>query len=326
LRDSTDGDDVVVSHLHRLAVLRGFMVHVGAVADFLARSRRVLAWTCLLAPFVDERFILAIPLAMSVRWVFSQWDQQQDQERKPNPFLVDAGIVLATAGAYLLLRIVLLTGNSVAAAYLSRRQSELHEPLPLRLYLLGTWMSLRLVWLLVICLIALTFRQRRWAPGLALLATVAFSLVTALVIASDLSRSMCVLLPAAPLGLLLLAHEFPRTAKIVLPALLIGNLVLPPSNVVMTFTEPIYSVLVCIDMFRYPPGIVDPAFYLKNGKEALDQGKPAEAIRFLDWSLKLDPQSSSAWLVRAMAKAKLKDFAGAAADEHAAMQLPPSSP
>lgn len=65
--------------------------------------------------------------------------------------------------------------------------------------------------------------------------------------------------------------------------------------------------------------------YIKSGIENLAIGNYTEAIKNFNSAIEIDPQSTDAYQLRAMAKFKLKDYRGAIIDDNAAILLDPKN-
>jgi hypothetical protein len=94
---------------------------------------------------------------------------------------------------------------------------------------IGWWMGLRAGWLGVAGAATLA-NDRRWVAGSILAATLAISFF----LASDLSRSVAVVLPAVLLGGFVLARRTPTHAPNILLGAGIANLLIPAAHVVLT--------------------------------------------------------------------------------------------
>ena len=293
----------------------------GLLLVTFSRSRAVLLVTCLYEPFIDERFILAIPLVLALRLILAT-DQEAASRRR---LLIDAAVISAPLAPYVLLRIVVLSRDHGSIEYLTNRMTELRDPVAFTQYLLGFWMGLRLLWASVAGVLLLLFWNRRWAAGSLLTLTLAFSIAVAMVIAADLSRSMSIMLPAAVVGTLLLIRSFPEQMKVTLPAMMIGNLMLPACHVVTLFNSPIFYFYSSINECAHPPAIVNADDYTHEGAVAALDGKYADALKLLDSAVELNSRSVVALTTRGMAKAALDDHAGAMADVNAALRIDPAS-
>jgi TPR repeat protein len=163
-------------------------------------GRRRWVWlACLLAPWVDERFVLGLPLALVARGLlmhgsWPEWRWWREQA------LVPAALAVAYAGVRLHLGGT--AGSQTMEVYLRSFVFGRHIPLEMRVQ--GLWQGLRFAWLPVLMVtvacsrgalgsLPRRFRHVLWAG---VVATAAVGIWTAL----DMARSMVLLLPVVPLG------------------------------------------------------------------------------------------------------------------------------
>jgi tetratricopeptide (TPR) repeat protein len=299
-----------------------FVLALLAVA--FARSRALLAIACLLAPWVDERFAIGLPLAVVVRVAFVICARG----RSPQSLFRDAIAIGAPAILYVALRIALFRSIDTSSS------DSVHESLA-RIHnfaalwpraLLGLWMALRVQWLLILAAVVLLVRSRRSILGLALVVAIVATAAVSAIVADDLSRSFAVLIPAAILGVVLLIQQQPRRAKPWLGALAAANLLLPASHVVYQFSVPIESAYREMARWNHPPDFLDSNYYVSVATGALQRQNFADARKSLDIAIKLDPRNTQALLNRAWLNLQTNDPAAAVRDADAALVLTPNSP
>jgi hypothetical protein len=173
-----------------------FLIALVAVAS--GRSWPSLVLPGLLAPWVDERFLIGLPLVLFCRW----WLQGQ-----PGRFLKTTGICLLSLLPYLLIRgySFCLAGDATSTGYVEgslRNISAYISYAPL-----GWWMGLRAGWLLVI-LAGLSWLWRCRLPCALLgICCVLASWWSITVLAADLSRSTNLLLPLLLCGACVVKNE-----------------------------------------------------------------------------------------------------------------------
>lgn len=205
------------------------------VVAFSSRSLP-LVLSCLLCPWVDERFIIGFPLAFLVRLeVQSAWSGGWRA-------LVPCLWLLPYAAARLSLGRVL--GFPPAdSSFLANCLRLFPQELPF--LPLGLWMAWRAGWASVVfALLELDWR-RRWLLGAAAAGTV---LVSAF-LAADLSRSMAILAPLVLLGILRFSARHPALAARVLGWAGVVALLIPAVHVVLNKLMPIDSLP--IEVLRY---------------------------------------------------------------------------
>lgn len=168
------------------------------VVAFAPNRGWVLA-ACVLGPWIDERFVIGLPLALSVRWFRSE----------PDPatawpwFRREACLPLALALGYALLRLKLGGSGSSQTVGEYFRQFVLNPKVGASDRLVGAWSGLQIGWILVgaaIVLVGLNRKYRHYLPTTLLAAAVAGTALVGLFTALDLSRSMALLTPVVPLG------------------------------------------------------------------------------------------------------------------------------
>lgn len=187
-----------------------------AVAGHADRS---LILACLLALWVDERFVIGLPLALLVR--------RADQ---PGTGLLSAvGIRAATLAPYMGLRLILRVPHSAAATefFVNYIKGGFLPTFPWAR--LGWLMAYRLGWVSI----AFALHRHRFPLGLVTAAT----WVTMLLLAADISRAAAIVCPALLLGLFIWARERPTTAARDLLILGVFNLLVPAMHVVYNKTD-----------------------------------------------------------------------------------------
>jgi hypothetical protein len=191
------------------------------VAAACSRSSLVLVLACLLGPWVDERFILGLPMALGVRLFF---------RGKPAPGQIWATLmqVLPGLGLYVSLRLLfsLLMPAEGLDTYFLQLIGQTAHTLPWLPF--GWFMALRAAWLPLLLLLALMAqRNERWVLWLSLLCS--FGVCLALLpLSSDLGRAPTLLIPMVLVGSWAMVSQWGlRYARLVLAALLLCNLLLP---------------------------------------------------------------------------------------------------
>jgi hypothetical protein len=183
-------------------------------------------WT-LVGPWIDERFLIALPLALLVRM----------RLRAPEPGLCRRTLLAAGAGIapYVLLRIgfSLIRGDAVSANYAASMLGVF------RIYAsyvpLGWAMGYRAAWVAVAAGLAAKGASRM--PRYAGVALAGASLIVISVVAWDLDRSTGILLPAYVAGIVAAARtrngEAGRSRRLLLGlACLLLNLAVPYAHIV----------------------------------------------------------------------------------------------
>ncbi len=200
------------------------------LAAAFAPSRAWVIAVCVLAPWVDERFVIGLPLALLVRWL-----RLENGAGSAWPWLRREALVpLVLTCAYAALRLWLGGSGSsqTVAEYL--RQFVLNPRISAGDRLFGAWSGLLAGWVLVAAAVALVGTGRREGRTLRmglLAAAVAATGLAGLFTALDLSRSMALLTPVVPLGWSLASrHAAWRRGRVAL-LLPLATLVVPAYHV-----------------------------------------------------------------------------------------------
>lgn len=195
-----------------------------------APQRWVVCLACLAGPWIDERFVLGLPLALLVRRSVagdetqSAWTWGRQQALLP----------LILVGIYAAVRLQLggAGGSQTMAAYL--RDFVIGQSIPFTNRLWGAWSGLGLGWVLVGCSLVLkspvsaSSRLEQALLALTVFATGLIGVHTAL----DSSRSMALLTPLVALGGIV-AAQAPSLRKFhPLAWLAVGALLMPAFHVI----------------------------------------------------------------------------------------------
>jgi hypothetical protein len=331
---------------------------LGLLLVAFADAGWVVWLACLWAPWVDERFALAAPLALLCRWLHRP--ERFDLRR-------DLLIPVALLAAFVVIRLGVLTSSSASGAtatgYLTGKN---FLDAPLSRIALGVWDGLRTGWLLVVAALVTLHGQRPRALllGAATIAVLLLGLATA----QDYSRSMTMLLPVATLGALLaLSPELPRSSsphssppwlpravRIAAPLALL----IPAHHVMNDRVNPIFYLPHELAAFDNPPPLAMSELYELRAIHAMERGEfpaaesdlalaiklarnpasPAKQRGILaasqqrwsdarrDFSLMVehDPKNPDAWFMRAQANQALGDTPSARADLDHARSLAPA--
>jgi hypothetical protein len=297
---------------------------LGLLAVAFSPWRAAIALTCLLEPFIDERFVLTLPLVYVVRQIyFERFDR-----RHLRAVLIDAAAMAAPSVPYIALRLLLLLRSADAGSglYVQWRLRELRTiEVPWYRWVDGWWQGLRCGWLLVVVAIWLQFRRRLPASALVLSGVCAATIGMALLIASDIGRTNSALWPAGLLGLLLLLRWRPLWVRYGLPALLAGNLALPANNVITTISRPVNSLYTEVEHYRHPTGMMNSAAWVEVADVEMSQGPRVVALEALDTAVALDDRSAEALAHRAIFYFNFNHLDRATADADAALAIDPKS-
>ena len=278
---------------------------------------------CLWAPWVDERFAVAVPLALFCRYLLRADDADTGAPvfRRVQEFILPAGLI----AAFLVVRLGVLPGYSAPAAtpggYLATQHS---FAAPWSRIALGIWDGLRVAWFLVVGAVCLSWR-RSWhalALGLATLVLVGLGIFTA----QDFSRSMTMVLPVAMYGAILLVKLAPGWRPWALQAGAAAALVLPAHHVMSDRVNPIYYLHHEIAALQSPPPAIMPELFELRGILAMEQGEFAKAEADLSLAIKLSDQPAGPAKQRGLLYASQGRWADARRDFALMVEREPDNP
>jgi hypothetical protein len=284
-----------------------------------ARSRATLFTVALLAPWIDERFIIAVPVCLAIR----RLEIHGRPASGGGEWGHDARALLLGIAPYLVIR---LGAEAMHVRETSRGYwadwGTVWRTTSFTTLLAGNWHGLRLGWLPVCAAIAFALRSpRRWAwfLPLALLLGLAFSQA----IAADLSRSLVIALPVLLAGLIFAWQRWPGIVPAAALVLAGGNLLLPAEHVVATFQLPIASLFTEWEAWRNPPDLVNPIELNRRGL-SLARTDPDESQRLLTLALYLDPGFGEARANRGLLRFRHGQPEAGLADLDAALAAEPT--
>lgn len=272
-------------------------------------------------PWIDERFVLTLPLCLILR------DRALAALGSPRSGRERGREALGCAAALLpwvLIRLVAYLGHydAVSGAYVQDMTPGANGPF----YLRGLWYGLRWGWVPVLAWLALEWRAGARAFVTVLLA-LGLTLAVNLLAANDLSRSVSVVVPAMILGVLLIHQRCPGPLRWVLFLACALNVIFPAKHVVSTWTEDISAFPTELDRARHPPAVLDPAYYAYSNDAVsfYKQGRFPEALANADRAVQLHPDFPDALYNRAVIRAASGNDAGAVSDVTEALRMAPAN-
>lgn len=293
----------------------------GVIVVTFFRRWTALVLACLLTPWVDERFILTLPLCMVVRAV--HMGQMDNNDIKS--FIKTCGICFVAIIPYLAIRLVALTrGNDEAAmSYFGL----INLTVGFDRWIKGAWMGLRGAWVFVVMLPWLIWRRDRQVWGVFIVAVTVVTIVGSLVITGDLSRSMSMMVPAVLIGIVLLFRQSPRFSRRLIAGVLAFNLLAPASHVLLYFDVPIYYLPLEISRYEKPPPEFRAEFYHQRGVAAAQKQETVEALAEFSTAIRIDDKFVMAFYSRGVLLAAQGDYDGALRDLNEAIRhAPPDWP
>jgi tetratricopeptide (TPR) repeat protein len=278
----------------------------------------------LITPWVDERFVITLPLSFLLRLAYLQtFGSPRDDRQNVRETL---GVFLALL-PWLLIRFgFFLKGHDSATNDYLADMIPNQSIITARFYALGLWQGIRWAWLFVIAWLVFGWRESRyWTAAQLLLLLLALGLLMA--IAQDLSRSVSILVPVIFYGVMLLRKHQPRWCR---PILLVAcglNLVFPAEHICANVTVPINHFPAELERLSNPPVWITPAWFLTYRATELNQaGWKREALPILTKAIQLDPTYANAYSKRGAIEFELGDFSQALADLNTALKLNPKQP
>lgn len=219
----------VMVPLHWFGVNDGW-VWLGLLAMAFCKNRSCLIVALLLVPWVDERFIIGLPLALATRALAMNRSQPR-LEWWPLLWLLPYSLIRISLGGNP------LTGETESSFI----TDHLHESLKLfGLAPLAWWMGLRLAWAPIIYLgTTLQKKHLLWLLGV-LIPTA----VVTVILAADMSRSAAIILPLAALGLIRFYEDHQAVAERYAMWTAVVALVMPTVHVVGRKIDPVENLLI----------------------------------------------------------------------------------
>ena len=192
------------------------------------------AAACLLSPWVDERFVLALPLVVLVRGIGAGTLEGGISKR----FRSEGMLFFALMAPYCSLRLIALATaqDQGSAAHLRGHLATVHHAGEV---IDGLWSGLRAFWVFVMAAPVLLVSRGRLVQAGLLVLLVAATAAASVSIATDLSRATSTVVPAAVLGIILSLRTGSRLAWWPLAAALAFNLLAPARHVVEGWREAI---------------------------------------------------------------------------------------
>lgn len=289
---------------------------------------RFAVWGAFLwAPWIDERFVVAAPLALLCRhlWLAPAGAISPSKPDWRREWLVPT----ALTALFLVVRLGVLAPSSAAGAtpggYFAGRHF-LSAPLPR--ILLGVWEGLRAGWVFVLAAIVL-LRPRRifGVPWGAVVGGVTLLLVfLGLATAQDYSRSITMVLPVAALGALLLARSTVTWRRPTLLAATGAALLLPAHHVMNDAVNPIFYLYHELAALQHPPPGAMPELYELRAIHEMERGQAQSAETDLTLAIKLSDNPASAARQRGILRASHGRWKDALDDFATAVEAEPKNP
>ncbi len=203
---------------------------LGLLAVAFADSWQARFLACLLSPWIDERFLIGLPLACMVRLLDS-----------PSTRGFRSLLPMLGLAPYVALRLAFTSNPEIAGPTRAFLTSQIHQAATLLPWApLAWWMGLRAAWLPA----AYAIRLRPLLLGGGSVVT----LVICLLLAADMSRSAAILTPVLLVGVCKFSEEQSSVAPRVILLAGLANLLIPAAHVTFTKFDPIHNL--GIELFR----------------------------------------------------------------------------
>lgn len=288
-----------------------------------ARARWVGWLACVWAPWIDERFVMAAPLALICRYL-----HQTRTATAENPvphWKRELVVPAALVAVFLVIRLGFLSGHSGTNATISGYMGGLKViGTPLSRVTFGVWEGMRAGWVFVV--VAVLFGGlKRW-HAVALASVVVVVILASLATAQDFSRSMMFMMPVALLGAVLADGAVARWWPLALRAGAAAALLLPAHLVMNDGVNPVFYLYHELAALRSPPPVIMPELQELRGIEAMERGEYAEAMEALSLAIKLAPNPTGAAKHRGLLSASLGHWADARKDFSTMVESEPANP
>lgn len=300
---------------------------LGLLAASFVRSYRVVAAACILTPWIDERFILTLPVCLLVRAVYFDWLETRNRR----DLLLSALVMAGLTGPYVAARLVVMFGGYDAQSAV-HMEKHLANDFALVRYLRGSWFGLRFAWLYVAGLVWLFPWKKHPLLSTGAAAVLAGNLAfLQRIVAGDISRTAAALVPAAVAGAIVAHRLQPRLFAAAAPWIAVLNLLAPAEHTITTFEVPLRYFYAEYDNYKNPPMFLAPQFYNQRGLTIFQQAQAnPQAVNYLeavqaainefDTALKLDPQFVPAHINRGMIRFQQKQIPQAMEDVQAVLK------
>ncbi len=254
-------------------------------------SRRLLLAACLLGPWVDERFILALPVVLFVRRFYFHNESSYDWKKWKDETL----FVIISIAPYILIRLAIIKMGGDQSESVKNFGIALNTPNLFLHLLLGIWNSFRGLWFFVGLLFWIMYRYYYRIASIILGLVMLTIFAGSLYVAGDVTRSLSMFLSVPLLGIFYGYRHRPQWMSAAVPLIVFFNLVAPASHVMTAFTVPIFDLRYELSHLRNPPMEVSPLTYTTRAEELIKEKKFDDALTMLGYATRLKPDFARAY-------------------------------
>ncbi len=283
---------------------------LGLLVISFSSSFWMVAFACAITPWIDERFVMTLPIACIVRGVYFNLFSQ----RLWKSYWRDILIICVATFPWIVFHLF-IEFQGITPYPVSDHVKHLSKNILLGKVITSHWAGLRLVWIFVLLFMWYAFRpwKQRWIPAvLGIILTSEVLLLATL--AGDWSRNMSTLIPAAVLGVLLLHKYSTVWAHNCVFLATVFNLLAPASHGFDTWQLPISNLNTEIEHYKNPPDYLNPLAYTQLAVQLINKGDLTNALNTLNQALYLDSKHPDALFTRASLRQQMGDAAGSLDD------------
>jgi len=284
------------------------------------------AMACFLTPWVDERFVITLPISVLVRCVY--FSRLGEREWKAN--FRDLLVIGGAALPWVVFRLVIMLAGKDPFTLMSQLELNgsfshidgrtVHYDYVIRSH----WYGLRAVWAFVVASVWYAFPPKRRLWTMAMIGVILVAEIPLMAVSGDWARDMATLIPAALLGILLLYRFKTNWLKDWLCLALAFNLLAPAIHGFSFWQYPVNSLYTEIEHYKNPPDYLNPLAYNQVAINLAQQGDWTNALTNLNYALCLDSKQPVVLFNRSRVRQRLGDEAGANSDMEKAFRVAPA--
>ncbi len=268
---------------------------------------------CLIMPWIDERFLLGLPVAVTVRWWLitqsaanvSLESAEGENTRNLNvePVWHRWAIIAVSVLPYVMVRgTAMFSQDATSSAYVSDHLKEV-QGVSLVRFIEGWWYSYRAMWIGWWIAVVMIYRRGANRQPLAFWLMVITTFATSiggLMIAGDMTRSLMMLMPAMLAAALWFAEQSELKPRWLICALVGANLLLPAKHVIWSFKLPVFYVYHELNHWQEVQPVYTAERRLQVARGLLAQQRREEAWQQLELARTWEPNSPQVMVFRVL--------------------------